>query len=144
MPATFSMSRGRPEDIPGIVDVWFKAFNTPEMLQVFPDSPTGREWATNSVSQMMNDEDKNTVFMIITEDIDQNEAKGRVLAYSQWIVHPGGGPIPPWNERWSADLAQDMKEEVVDGIFFQPMARQHAAVTGQRPHYCMALKFDSL
>jgi hypothetical protein len=139
MSTSFDISRGTPDDIPGMVDVWYKAFNDPGILTIFPDSLSGREWITKSISQMMNDEKKNTVYMIITENSKEDTAKGKVVAYSQWIVHPGGGPIPPWHKRWIADLPEDMKEEVVDGIFFQPMARQHAAVTGERPHYCTTL-----
>ena len=126
------MRRATADDIPGILEVWYKSFNSPGILTIFPDSPTGRHWISESISRDFRNVSNNTLYMIMTDDLNE----GAVVAYSKWIVHPGGGPVPGWEERWGKELPEDMDVAMVSGAFFEPMARQHAAVTQDRPHYC--------
>lgn len=133
---TFTISRATLDDIPGMIDVWYHAFNTPDMLKVFPDSETGREWAAASLAKGMCERHQNTVYMVMKEGADTNGSKGRVVSFSRWIIHPIGA-IPEWNKRWLSTLPIDMSEEIVGDGFFHPMARQHTALMNNRPHYCM-------
>ncbi|RDW58583.1 hypothetical protein BP6252_13059 [Coleophoma cylindrospora] len=127
----FSLRTATEQDIPGIVDVWFKSFNAPAVLSIFPDSLTGRNWMAESISKDLKTPSHNTTYMVITNDAEEP----LVVSYSKWIVHPGGGPVPGWQERWGKELAEDMNIELVSGVFFEPMARQHAVVMQKRPHY---------
>jgi len=129
---TFTLRRGTLDDIPGMVDVWYRGFNSPEMLSIFPDSLPTRAWVTQSIVSGMKDEAENTVYMVMTDD-DKN---GKVVSFAKWIIQPSGAPVPAWNKRWPSKVAEDMSETVIDEHFFEPMARQHARATGDRAHYC--------
>jgi hypothetical protein len=128
----FTLRRGTLDDISGMVDVWYRGFNSPEILSIFPDSTATRAWVGESMATDMKDETHNTVYMVVTDD----KKDGKVVSFAKWIVQPDGEPVPAWNKRWPAKVAQDMSEEVVAGLFFEPMARHHAKATGDRAHYC--------
>jgi hypothetical protein len=123
---TFNVSPATLDDVQGIVDVRFTSNS-----RVFPDTPAVREWYAKSVRKGM-EKGQNTVFMVVKED---DCTMGRVVSFSRWILHPGGGLVPSWRERWVSEIAEGMSEELVKG-YFEPMARQHDAIMGTRPHYC--------
>ena len=129
---TFTLRHGALDDILGMLDVWYRGFNSPEMLGIFPDSSPTRAWVAESITSGMKDEVQNTVYMIITDD----KKDGKVVSFAKWIVQPAGRPVPAWNERWPAKVAVDMSEKVIAEHFFEPMARQHAKATGDSAHYC--------
>lgn len=129
---TFTLRHGTLDDIRGMLDVWYRGFNGPEMLSIFPDSSPTRSWVAESIASDIKNEAQNTVYMIMADD----EKDGKVVSFAKWIVQPAGGPVPAWNERWPAKVAEDMSEEIIAEHFFEPMARQHAKATRDRAHYC--------
>jgi hypothetical protein len=48
---TFSTSPAKPEGIPDMVEIWYAAFNTPDIIAVFPDSSTTHAWAAKSFAK---------------------------------------------------------------------------------------------
>jgi GNAT superfamily N-acetyltransferase len=123
----FGLSCATLEDVAGIIDIRFQEPG-------FPNTSSAREWYAESFRKGILDKELNTVCMIVTEDPDIH-TRGRVVSFARWIIHPGGGPVPDWTERWVSTMAEGMSEDSVAG-FFEPMARQHAAITKNRPHYC--------
>ncbi|RDW58616.1 hypothetical protein BP6252_13092 [Coleophoma cylindrospora] len=132
---SFSLRAATEQDIPGMIDVWFKSFNTPDFLCVFPDSLTTRNWIAESMSRDFKYTSRNTFYMVIANDAKEPA----IVTFSKWTVHPGGGPVPGWQERWVKELAEDMDIEIVSGEFFEPMERQHTATMQDRPHYYLEI-----
>ena len=123
------LSRGTQEDIPRIIEIKF------QRPGAVPNTPAGRQWYAKSVLKGILEREQNTFHMLVSEQ-PENGIGGKILSFSRWIVQPGGGPVPAWNERWVAEMGEGMSEEAIGKRFFEPMARQHALVTGDRPHYC--------
>lgn len=119
---TFNITYATSDDVQRIVDVRFESKS-----KAFPDAPAVRDWYAESVRKGMK-KGQNTVFLVAKED-------GKVVSFSRWILHPGGGPVPSWRERWPSKLAEGMSGELLNS-YFEPMARQHAVIMGNRPHYC--------
>ena len=99
----------------------------------------------------MKEKNQNTVFYVITEDSDDDnvaaekgKGKGRVVSFAKWIIQPGGSQVPDWRQRWETHFPEDMNPIPLGEDFFDPMARQHALVMGDRPHYCKQASMDHL
>jgi hypothetical protein len=130
----FSLSVATEADIPGLIAVWNSAFWQPAVQAVFPDTPTGREWRCKSFERSMNTPSQQCTHMMVTDDSE--EGKGKIVAFGRWFRYDEGEFETDWRLRWVPELPEDMKVEMVGDVFFDPMARQHSAVMGQRPHYC--------
>ncbi len=74
--------------------------------------------------------------MILTDDSE--EGKGNVVAFGRWFRYAEGEFQTDWKTRWEPVLVEDMKIEMLED-FFNPMAKQHEAVMGERAHYCQSL-----
>jgi hypothetical protein len=129
----FTLSRATPEDIPGMVDIWYNAFHHPVMLDTFPDTPAVRAYVSESFARSMREEKQHTTFMVMAEE--QPDGKKRVASWTKWVVEQGGA-LSDWRHRWGSEMAEGMLEEKVGEGFFVPMARQHSATTRERKHYC--------
>lgn len=70
----------------------------------------------------------------MTEDSDDGTRK--VVAFARYFRFGEGEFDEDWRLRWEPELAEDMKVEMLGGVFFEPMARQHRAAMGERAHYC--------
>jgi len=135
----FSLSLATEADTPGLIAVWNSAFWQPGVQVVFPDTPTGREWRRKSFERSMKTPSQHCTHMIVTED--SAEGKKKIVAFGRWFRYGEGEFEMDWSTRWEPELPEDMKVEMVGHVFFDPMARQHSAVMGQRPHYCLSLPF---
>ncbi|KAH8789803.1 acyl-CoA N-acyltransferase [Hyaloscypha finlandica] len=129
----FSLSLATEADTPGLIAVWNSAFWQPGVQVVFPDTPTGREWRRKSFERSMKTPSQHCTHMIVTED--SAEGKKKIVAFGRWFRYGEGEFEMDWSTRWEPELPEDMKVEMVGHVFFDPMARQHSAVMGQRPHY---------
>ncbi|KAH8799812.1 acyl-CoA N-acyltransferase [Xylogone sp. PMI_703] len=128
--------KATPSHVPGIVAVFKSGFHN--MTSLFPATLTGDEWLRSSTHFSMTEPSQNTVYYIITDDISddpEDVGKGQVLSFARWTIHPGGSPVPDWRDRWEKSFPSDMNPQQLGETFFDPMARQHHAVTGDRPHY---------
>ncbi|RFU35448.1 hypothetical protein B7463_g860, partial [Scytalidium lignicola] len=131
----YNITKATTDHIPGILEVWISAFS--DITAFFPHSPTGDEWLLSSFHFSMTEPSQNTVYYVMTDDASsapEDRGEGKVLGFAKWTIHPGGKPLPDWRERWEKDFPADMSSQLL-GSFFDPMARQHDAVVGDRPHY---------
>ncbi|KAN0120094.1 acyl-CoA N-acyltransferase [Hyaloscypha variabilis] len=129
---TFTLRLATEADIDGLVAVWNSAFWQPSVQAVFPDTPTGREWRRKSFERSMKTPSQHCTHMILTDDSE--EGKGKVVAFGRWFRYAEGEFETDWKTRWEPVLVEDMKIEMLEG-FFDPIAKQHNAVTGERAHY---------
>jgi hypothetical protein len=131
----FSLARALPEDLPGMVDIWYNSFNTPSVLSLFPDTTTVREWLSNCFAEQLKDEA--TTHMIVTEDSSGPNKMPRPVALAIYRRHDGGPLEKNWHVRWSPPIVEGMSEESLGPSFFDAMMRQHIIAMGERPHYCL-------
>ena len=129
-----TLSRAVPQDIPGIVDVWFDAFYRTD-IGLFPDTPAVRAWMSDAFARSMSEEKQHTTFMVMTEE--QPDEKRKIASWSKWVVEEEGGPSD-WRSRWGNEMAEGMIEEKVDA-FFKAMEQQHCATMGDWKHFCKDL-----
>lgn len=128
---SLTLSRATPEDIPGMLEIWFNAFENPIMLQTFPNTPAGHAYLSASFTRSM--ANQHTTFMLMTEPLPNG--RRRVASWTKWVLEDEGGPSH-WSQRWGAEMAEGMSEDQVGKGFFDPMARQHATSTAGRKHFC--------
>jgi hypothetical protein len=133
MPFTFSSATDT--DISGLISVWNSAFSAVEAI--FPDTPTGREWRRKSFERSMHSPAQHCTHVVVTEDLEDGTRKA--VAFGRYFKYAEGEFDQDWKTRWEPELAVDMKDEMVGEAFFDPMARQHRAVIGERAHWCMHL-----
>jgi len=131
----FTLRVATEADINGLIAVWNSAFWQPNVQAVFPDTPTGREWRRKSFERSMKTSSQHCTHMIVTDDSE--EGKGKVVALGRWFRYAPGEFEDDWRTRWEPVLADDMKLEMVEKAFFDPMVTQHRAVMEERAHYCM-------
>lgn len=132
---TYTLRRATVDDVPGMVDVWYHAFNAPEIFTVFPNTPAGGAWVGESLSRGIREEFHNTTSLVVVKDDPVANTKTTV-AFARYVLHEGKMHVPEWRERWVAKMGPGMNEELVGPGFFEPMADQHAVIVEHRPHIC--------
>ncbi|RDL37042.1 uncharacterized protein BP5553_04475 [Venustampulla echinocandica] len=128
---TLTISPATPDDIPGIVDVWYKVFRAPILLEAFPDTPAVKAWLAESFKRCMVEESRRTRFMVVTDD----DSGRKVVSFTRWVNKQGGKDgISHWSSRWGKELGEGMDYDFVDQKFFGPMAKQQEAIMGEKQH----------
>lgn len=115
-------------DIPNIISVWYAAFNTPNLRQMFPDTPGVRKWwETANRDDIINKEHQTYLKVVDTA------AGGRLVAYAKWdlgSMEERGPRVPPFNEEMDQEACRR---------FFGNMDHERKRLMGGRKHYCMYL-----
>jgi hypothetical protein len=126
MPYTLSLAT--IDDVPQIVSAFYDAFGK-VLDRLFPDTPAGRQWMTNSLEASLND----TVTCVI---LDTSSKERRIVAWARWLVGKFDSTEGAWKRRWQKEPPEGISEQAMGEGFFDAMARQHKFATEDRPHYC--------
>ncbi|OGM51085.1 hypothetical protein ABOM_000373 [Aspergillus bombycis] len=82
------------EDIPELIDVWYNAFNTPEMLAIWPNTPGVRQWWDEANRHDMLHKPQEKYLKVV------DTRNGRIAAYAKWSLETAeerGPRFPPWH-----------------------------------------------
>lgn len=119
------------DDIPTLVDVWFKAFSIdPGMMQLFPDTPNMRKWMAEYHALDFATKPYQYYMKVVDPEIIDEHGSVRVLAYGKWdtaMPNIRGPRFPPWD----SDTPGTEATKVFDGL-----NESRDRVMGDLKHYC--------
>lgn len=117
------------EDVPAITDIWFASFTQPVIGQLFPDTPSMREWNHSWHSGNIHKPNFRYLRVVDTESKDE-EGKPRIVAFAGWDLSTSeerGRRFPPW----SPDSPHEACDGLIDGL-----DKERERVMGDVRHYC--------
>ncbi|KAE8333724.1 acyl-CoA N-acyltransferase [Aspergillus sergii] len=82
------------EDIPELIEVWYNAFDTPEMLAIWPNTPGVRQWWDQANRHDMLHKPREKYLKVV------DTRNGRIAAYAKWSLETAeerGPRFPPWH-----------------------------------------------
>ncbi|KNG90543.1 hypothetical protein ANOM_001504 [Aspergillus nomiae NRRL 13137] len=82
------------EDVPELIDVWYDAFNTPEMLAIWPNTPGVRQWWDQANRHDMLHKPLEKYLKVV------DTRNGRIAAYAKWSLQTAeerGPRFPAWH-----------------------------------------------
>jgi len=121
------------EDAPLMTSVFYDCF-IPPAGHIFPDTPAGRQWTTDSFSTTLDSKKppKNSITWVV---LDTSSTERKVVAFARWFTGTFNAEGGSWQERWQDKPPEGVEERVMGDEFWDAMARQHAVATKDRPHY---------
>ncbi|KAJ5101412.1 hypothetical protein NUU61_003634 [Penicillium alfredii] len=117
------------EDIPALIDLWFRVFTDPSMQHLFPDTPGVCEWWTDANRHDLVHKPFQRYLKIIDPDSIDDQGRPRMVAYAKWdlgSLDVRGSRFPPWHE----DMPGRDCEQ-----FFGRLDSERRVIMGERKHF---------
>lgn len=121
----------RQSDIPTMINIWYKAFDTPSIRSMFPDTPGVRKWWEDDTHYNLQHHPQQKYLKVVDTTSNANaNANGRIVAYAKW-------DLGSMEERGPRTLPfTDEMDQVACNRFFGNMDHERRRLMSGRKHYC--------
>ncbi|CAL5871089.1 uncharacterized protein PFLUO_LOCUS5335 [Penicillium psychrofluorescens] len=124
------------EDNAALTELWFAAFNGPEIRKVIPDTPGVRKWLENAIRDDMLHKPFQRYVKVVDTTSTDDQGRLRIVAYAKWdLAMPDerGRRFPPWHEEMPAAMCEE---------FFMKEEKNRLRVMGDTKHFCMVCRLS--
>ncbi|CAG9947582.1 unnamed protein product [Clonostachys rosea f. rosea IK726] len=128
-PKPLQLELATAEDAPELTEVWFAAFQDPDLRRLWPDTDGVRQWWTDANSHDMRQKPFQRYVKVIDPDTKDARGRSRIAAYAKWdlsMPDERGRRYPPWHT--------DMPGEECDAFFLRE-EKERERVMGKEEHY---------
>jgi hypothetical protein len=125
--STLEIKLVEPGDISAITELWYNAFNIPQNLQMFPDTPGVRQWWNEAHRQDILHNPHRRYLKVV--DVT---SPGFIVAYAKWDLDPqqSGPRFPPWHEESDHQACNEL---------FGMLEKERNKFFGEKQFYCRCL-----
>jgi ribosomal protein S18 acetylase RimI-like enzyme len=125
------------DDIPTIVEIYFRAFQNPWAIYALPDIPSVRSWFITTLSEELLE--PNSLFLLAFDDpesVDEiNRDRSSAVGFAKWnspsfTKQPPSIPTPTWPAGAKVAVADE---------FFEKLVTAHVAAMEARPHWYLEM-----
>jgi hypothetical protein len=125
--STLEIKLVEPGDISAITELWYNAFNIPQNLKMFPDTPGVRQWWNEAHRQDILHNPHRRYLKVV--DV---ASPGFIVAYAKWDLNPqqSGPRLPPWHEESDHQACNEL---------FGMLEKERNKFFGEKQFYCRCL-----
>ncbi|KAK7214813.1 hypothetical protein V2G26_002816 [Clonostachys chloroleuca] len=128
-PKPLQLELATAEDARELTEVWFAAFQDPDLRRLWPDTDGVRQWWTDANSHDMRQKPFQRFVKVVDPDTKDARGRPRIAAYAKWdlsMPDERGRRYPPWHA--------DMPGEECDAFFLRE-EKERERVMGNEKHY---------
>ncbi|EWC46358.1 hypothetical protein DRE_04301 [Drechslerella stenobrocha 248] len=107
------------DDISTIVSIWYKAFCSPDMRRMFPDTPGVRKWWDETIRMDLLEKPQQMYLKVMAED--------EIVGYAKWDLCTTVDRYLPWHP----DMDQDACNSLTTFT-----KKERDRVVGNKRYYC--------